>query len=56
MNTQFDIEKILKAGKLKNELEFERALIADRKLRVLCKENARLKPVRKQLRKAICPN
>ena len=53
MNTQFDIEKILKAGKLKNELEFERALIADRKLRVLCKENARLKPVRKQLRELI---
>lgn len=53
MKTQFDIEKVLEAGKLKNELEYERALIADRKLRVLCKENSRLKPVRKQLRDLI---
>jgi len=53
MKTQFDIENVLEAGKLKNELEYERALIADRKLRVLCKENSRLKPVRKQLRDII---
>ncbi len=53
MKTQFDIEKVFEAGKLKNELEYERALIADRKLRVLCKENARLKPLRKQLRDLI---
>lgn len=53
MKTQFDIESVLKTGKLKNELEYERALIADRKLRVLCKENSRLKPVRKQLRDII---
>ena len=31
MKTQFDIEKVLEAGKLQNELEYERALIADRK-------------------------
>ncbi|MFN0729893.1 PDDEXK family nuclease [Polaribacter gochangensis] len=53
MNTQFDIEKVLEAGKLKNELELERAMIADRKLRILCKENSKLKPVRKQLRDLI---
>jgi len=53
MKTQFDIEKVLEAGKLQNELEYERALIADRKLRVLCKENFRLKPVRKHLRDLI---
>jgi len=53
MKTQFDIEKVLKAGKLENELDYERALIADRKLRVLCKENSRLNPVRKHLRDLI---
>lgn len=53
MKTQFDIEKVLEFGKLQNELEYERALIADRKLRVLCKENYRLKPLRKKLRDLI---
>ena len=53
MKTQFDIENVLEVGKLQNELEYERALIADRKLRVLCKENSRLKPLRKQLRDLI---
>ncbi len=50
METQFDIEKVLKKGKIQSELDYERSLIADRKLRVLCKENSRLKPVRKKLR------
>lgn len=53
MKTQFDIEKVLEAGKIKNELEYERALIADRKLRLLSKENSRLKPLHKQLRNLI---
>lgn len=53
MKTQFDIEKVLEFGKLRNELEYERALIADRKLRVLGKENYRLKPLRKKLRDLI---
>lgn len=53
MKTQFDIEHILESGKLSSELEYERALIADRKLRVLSKENHRLKPVRKKLRDVI---
>ena len=53
MKTQFDIEKVLEAGKLQTELEYERALIADRKLRVLSKENYRLKPLRKKLRDLI---
>jgi len=50
MNTQFDIEKALTEGKITNELDYERALIADRKLRVLSKENPKLKAVRSQLR------
>ncbi len=53
MDTQFDIEKVFTIGRLTNELEYERALIADRKLRVLSKENSRLKPIRKQLRAII---
>ena len=53
METQFDIENVLKSGKLKNELDYQRALIADRKLRVLGKENYRLKRLRSQLRDII---
>ena len=53
MKTQFNIEKVLEFGKLRNELEYERALIADRKLRILSKENYRLKPLRKKLRDLI---
>jgi hypothetical protein len=36
-----------------NELDFERAMIADRKLRVLAKENPKFKSVRKKLRDLI---
>ncbi|WKV13223.1 transcriptional regulator [Marivirga harenae] len=53
MQTQLDISKILEAGKIANELEFERALIADRKLRVLAKEDSKYKAVRKKLRDLI---
>jgi len=51
--TQFDISELIENGKIQNELEFERALIADRKLRVLSKENPKLKSVRKKLRDLI---
>lgn len=53
MKTQFDISKLIETGKIQNETEFERALIADRKLRVLSKENPKFKSVRKQLRDLI---
>jgi len=53
METDFDINKVIKQGKIQNELDFERALIADRKLRVLSKENPDYKPVRKKLRDLI---
>jgi hypothetical protein len=53
MKTQFDIEEEFSLVYLRNELEYERALIADRKLRVLSKENSRLKPVRFKLRDLI---
>ena len=39
MKTHFDIEKIVEKGIITNELDYDRALIADRKLRLLAKEN-----------------
>lgn len=53
MKTQFDISEVIKNGKIQNELDFERALIAERKLRVLSKENSKFKSVRKELRDLI---
>ncbi|MDO9612951.1 MAG: helix-turn-helix transcriptional regulator [Bacteroidota bacterium] len=53
MQTDFDINKVIKQGKIQNELDFERALIADRKLRILSKENPDYVPVRKKLRDLI---
>jgi hypothetical protein len=49
----FDIEKIIKIGYINNELDYQRALIADRKLRILSKENSHFKNVRKNIRDLI---
>lgn len=51
--TQLDISKLLEIGKIQNELDFEKALIADRKLRVLSKEDSKYKVIRKKLRDLI---
>jgi len=53
MKTHFDIEEFVRKGKIENELDFERALIADRKLRVLAKEDDHFKVLRKKLRDII---
>ncbi|AKP50754.1 helix-turn-helix domain-containing protein [Cyclobacterium amurskyense] len=53
MKTQLDISELIENGKIRNELDFERAMIADRKLRVLSKENPKFKSVRKKLRDLI---
>ncbi|MBN4072554.1 transcriptional regulator [Crocinitomix catalasitica] len=53
MKTQFDIERVLETGKIQNELDYERALVADRKLRLLAKKNSKLKILRKKLRDII---
>lgn len=53
MTTQFDLSQLIETGKIQNELDFERALIADRKLRVLSKENSKFKSLRKKLRDLI---
>ena len=50
MKTHFDIEKIIEMGIITNELDYERALIADRKLRLLGKEDIHFKNLRKKLR------
>lgn len=53
MRIQFDIDSFFEKGKIQNELDFEKALIADRKLRVMSKNNPKLKTVRKKLRDLI---
>ncbi len=53
MKLQFNIGEVFEVGKIQNELELERALIADRKLHVLAKENPKFKAVRKKLRNLI---
>jgi len=44
------IQAILKRGVLSDELEFQRALIVDRELRLLAKDNPSLKRVQNDLR------
>ena len=53
MKTHFDLEDIVEKGIITNELDYDRALIADRKLRNLAKENAHFKILRTQLRDII---
>ena len=53
MKEQADLKSILKAGKLTNELDLERALILDRKLRLLVKDEPELLESRKKLRSII---
>ena len=50
MNTVVDLNKILSKGSLDDELEFERASIINRKLRVLEKEHPELSGKREKLR------
>jgi hypothetical protein len=49
----FDIENLLTKKQLDNELDLERAMIADRKLRILSREDAHFKDLRKKLRDLI---
>jgi antitoxin component HigA of HigAB toxin-antitoxin module len=53
MKTHFDVNKVIEPGKIQNELDFERALILDRKLKLLAKENSDYKLVREKLRDLI---
>ena len=53
MKTHFDIGEIVESGVISNELDYERSLIADRKLRLLAKENHHFKNLRFRLRDLI---
>jgi hypothetical protein len=53
MKTYFDIEKIVQKGTITNGLDYERALVADKKLRFLAKESHHFKDLRTQLRDLI---
>ncbi len=53
MKTHFDIEKIVQKGTITNGLDYERALVADKKLRLLAKESLHFKALRNQLRDLI---
>lgn len=53
MKTHFDIGKLVENGSITNELDYERALVADRKLRLLSKDNAHFKNLRQKLRDLI---
>lgn len=53
MVTNFDIDKIIDIGAITNELDYDRALIADRRLRLLAKENNHFKKLRSTLRDLI---
>ncbi|MFH7018355.1 hypothetical protein [Flavobacterium sp. FlaQc-47] len=53
LKTNFDIEKIVQMGIITNELDYERSLIAHRKLRLLAKENPCFKSLRLKLRDII---
>lgn len=53
MKTEFNIDSIIKKGLIENELDYDRALIADRNLRLLSKEDAHFKTLRSKLRSII---
>ena len=53
MKTHFDIEQLIEKGIITNELDYDRALIADRKLRLLAKDNLHFKKLRTKLRDLI---
>lgn len=53
MKNQFDINKLIKTGKIRNELELERASLAERKLKIESKKNPKLKEKRQALREII---
>lgn len=53
MSTEFNINEVIERKEILNELEFERALIAERKLKILSKDNPKFKSTRKKLRDLI---
>lgn len=53
MKNDFNVQKLIDRGFIEGELEYERALIANRKLRILEKESTRAKSLRAGLQSII---
>lgn len=53
MSSNFNINTIIKNGAITNQLDYERALDADRKLRLLAKSDSSMKTLRSRLRDII---
>lgn len=53
MNSQFEIEQLVRDGRIDSETDYQRALIADRKLRLLAKDSVHFKTLRNKLRAII---
>jgi transcriptional regulator with XRE-family HTH domain len=53
MNTYYDINEVIKNDRIDNEPDYERALIAERKLRLLAKEDTQFAEKRKKIRNLI---
>ncbi|SFD01077.1 helix-turn-helix domain-containing protein [Flavobacterium phragmitis] len=53
MKAHLDIEKLISDDLISNELDYERALVAERKLRLLSKESVHFKNLRIKLRRVI---
>lgn len=53
MQTHFNIESLVKKGYIKCELDYEKALLADRQLKLLVKESPHFKTLRYKLRDII---
>jgi len=53
MDVKFDIDQLIKQGEIKNELELERASLAERKLKIMSNDFPEAKKKRKALRELI---
>lgn len=53
MTSKFNINTIIKSGAISNQLDYERALEADKKLRLLSKNDSSMKTLRSELRDII---
>lgn len=53
MKTSFDFEKLFNQNQIENEMDLERALVAERKLRIMAKEDQKFEIIRKKLRDSI---
>ena len=51
--SEIDAVEILKIGKIQNEIECDMAILVDKKLRLLSREDLKYKVIRKKLRDLI---